>query len=836
MLERQTPTHQERATYFVEVILPVPVMRYFTYRLPFELNDFVQVGCRVLVPFGNKRLLTAVVVRLHQTPPEDYTTKYVLDLLDETPLITTRHIQFWQWTADYYLAPIGDVMNAALPNGLKMSSQSQIQRHPLFDPDQESGLDFSPAEQAVVTALQSHDFLSYEAMEKLLQGQKVYPVIKSLLSKEVILIFDEVKEKYKPSYIKKIRLAAPYRSPEDFQALLQNLEDQPRKEKQVQILLQYRAINSPEGVEKKDLLQPSKGKPLSSGSLKSLLDAGILEAFEEIKPRFPVEAMATSLPKIQLSDYQKEAVQQAFQHFHSGKSAVLLHGITGSGKTEVYIQLIQEALANGMEVLFLLPEIALTTQIVARLQRVFGKTMGVYHSSFSDNERVEVWRSVAEGQVSFVAGVRSAIFLPFKNLGLIIVDEEHDASYKQYDPSPRYNARDLSLVLGQLQGTKVVLGSATPAVESYFLSQEGVYGLVELKQRFGDFPLPAIVPVDLRTAKAEMKAEFSGPLIREIEEALQKNEQVILFQNRRGYAPFLTCESCGWIPKCPNCAVSLTYHLHSKEIRCHYCGHHQASPPACAACGSTKIRSMRFGTEKLEDDLQLIFPQARVARMDRDTTRTRTAYERLIRAFEQHEIDILVGTQMVSKGLDFERVNLVGVFDADRMLHFPDFRAFERTFQLITQVSGRAGRHSHQGKVLIQTYQPEQDIFQKIKSYNYFAFYQQEIRERELHFYPPFSRLIKITTKHEEQARSRAAAQALAQVLLPQLTRSRLLGPEAPLIERIRNRYLFDILIKLERKGGSLKATKTFINDCVQWLGEQKDFRQVQVVIDVDCV
>lgn len=839
MLELQTSDHQERRTLYTEVILPVPVPRLFTYRLPYELNEHVQVGSRVLVPFGRSRLQTGIVERVHEQPPEGYTTKYVLDLLDEEPIVQPKHLRFWQWVAEYYLAPIGDVMNAAVPSGLKLSSHSKVQRNPLFRLE-ETEHTFNQSETAVLMALKKEESLDYSQLDKLLQGEKVYSVVKSLLRKEAILIFEEVKEKYKPKYVKRIRLTPDYTDPETLSELLESLQAQAR---QSQLLMQYLSqvpvLQQPDknaaGIEKSRLLQPSSGEKLSTSSLKTLIKNGVLEEFQEVEPRFAVAPSRPTSP-IELTETQERAVQQVFDDFEAGKPAVLLHGVTGSGKTEIYIRLIQQALRNGTQVLFLLPEIALTTQIVARLQRVFGDQMGVYHSRFSDNERVEVWQNVSEGRMAFVAGVRSAVFLPFDNLGLIIVDEEHDPSYKQFDPSPRYNARDLSLVISHLHGAKVVLGSATPSLESYFLAEKGTYGLVSLSERFGNRPMPEIVPVDLRRAKdtKQMKAEFTPELVQAVEAALSHDEQVILFQNRRGYAPFLTCQTCGWIPKCGNCSVSLTYHLGKQEIRCHYCGHHQTSPQACASCGSTKIKSMQFGTEKLEDDLKLIFPDARTARMDRDTTRTRSAYERIIRAFEQHEVDILVGTQMVSKGLDFERVNLVGVFDADRMLHFPDFRAFERTFQLITQVSGRAGRHSNAGRVLVQTYQPEQPILKKIREYNYLGFFQSELREREKHFYPPYSRVIKITSKHEEQSVAQRAAVALSKPLIEKLGTRRILGPEAPLVDRIRNRYLFDIIIKLEREGINLKAAKAFLQETVAKLEQERDFRKVQFVVDVD--
>jgi primosomal protein N' (replication factor Y) len=547
--------------------------------------------------------------------------------------------------------------------------------------------------------------------------------------------------------------------------------------------------------------------------------------------------MPTEPVKIELTEAQQQASNEALTHFQE-KDVVLLHGITGSGKTEIYIDLIQQVLEGGSQVLFLLPEIALTTQIVVRMKRVFGDKMGVYHSKFSDNERVEVWRGVLEGRYQFVVGVRSAVFLPMDNLGLVIIDEEHESSYKQYDPAPRYHARDVGIILGLKQGAKILLGSATPSLESYYHATTGKYGLVTLNQRYGNAQLPDIQLIDLKSERKAktMKNDFSGTLCQHIEHNLAIGDQTIIFQNRRGYSPYLNCQECNWIGECEQCAVSLTYHLDSKELRCHYCGHKEEIPRVCPTCGSGKIRSVGFGTEKLEDDLRIMYPAARVQRMDLDTTRTKNAYQTILGEFEQGNTDILVGTQMISKGLDFDRVSLVGIFDADRMIHFPDFRAAERAFQMLTQVSGRAGRREKKGLVLIQTGNTQQSLLHKVVANDYTGYYNDEIKEREGYFYPPFTRVISITVKHEEQDKAEKAAHWLANKLLEKLGKARVLGPEKGMVERVRNKFLYDILLKLEKDKLNIKAAKVFLQEQIDTVMTQREFRGIYVVVDVDAV
>jgi len=581
----------------------------------------------------------------------------------------------------------------------------------------------------------------------------------------------------------------------------------------------------------------SQDDGLSDSALQTLIKKGVFEQFEIFISRFddiPIGKPA----EIVLTDSQKNASKQIYDLF-SEKEVVLLHGITGSGKTEVYIELIKQVLESGSQVLFLLPEIALTTQIVVRLRKVFGDVMGIYHSKFSDNERVEVWKGILDGKFQFVVGVRSSVFLPFDNLGLIIVDEEHETSYKQHDPAPRYNARDVAVIMAYMHKGKVLLGSATPSLESYFHAKNGRYGLVEMKERFGNAALPTFELIDTKKEKKskKMKNEFSSVLIEHLEYNLKNKEQTILFQNRRGYSPYLQCEECNWISECANCDVSLTYHMRVGELRCHYCGHKEEVPRTCPNCRSPKVKTMGYGTEKIEEELTLMFPAARVQRMDLDTTRAKNAYQQIIQEFEEGGIDILVGTQMVSKGLDFDNVSIVGIFDADRMIHFPEFRASERAFQMLTQVSGRAGRRANRpGKVLIQTANPGQKLLERVVTGDYTGMYEAELPEREKFHYPPYTRLIKITVKHLDSTVSKRAAEILTAKLTANLGTGRVLGPQPPLVERVRNQFLFDILIKLEREKINFKAAKSFIQEKVIDVLTDKTLKSIHIVIDVDCI
>ncbi len=822
-----------RSTLFAELLLPVPIPKLFTYRVPLNFNAFVKTGQRAIVQFGDRKVLTGIIINLHEQPPKGYEAKSLLDLLDDLPSVTDPQLKFFQWMAEYYMCTLGEVMNAGLPAGLKLSSESMVQLHPGFSLE-ETEHAFSEKELMLLKRL-GHETMTYSEISRFLGVKYIYSILKSLAGKDAIVLFEEVKEKYRPRTEKRIRLHTDYADSTRLEKFFETIASKPKQEA---VLLRYLqevpVLHDPaankKGMAKKDLSK----EDVSESSLNTLVKHGILEQFEVIVPRFGFSE-AGARPAVLLSEDQENAQAEIFRSFEKN-STTLLHGITGSGKTEIYINLITKALDSGAQVLYLLPEIALTTQIVHRLQKVFGATMGVYHSRFSDNERVEVWNGVLYGKLKFVVGVRSSIFLPFDNLGLIIVDEEHDASYKQQEPAPRYNARDAALMMARIHHAKVVLGSATPSVESFYNAVNGRYGLVRLEKRFGDAQLPQVALANMNEERKRktVKGEFSGMLMRNIEESLAKNEQVIIFQNRRGYSPTVNCQDCGWVPKCVNCAVSLTYHQFRNALVCHYCGYRESLPTQCPVCTSSRIMTVGYGTEKLEEELNLHFPEKQVQRMDLDTTRSKAGYETIIDQFERGETDILVGTQMVTKGLDFDRVSLVGVFNADRMMHFPDFRAHERAFQLITQVSGRAGRRENPGRVVIQTSNPDHPVLKFILSHHYGEFYNREIDDRKRHGYPPFTRLIEITTKHVDKKVCRDAAQRLADDLRVSLQGIQILGPGEPMVSRIRNQYLMTILIKVPRATTALSQTKHRIREVIDLLAEDKKFRRIRVVADVD--
>lgn len=822
------------ATYFADVALPLPIPQLFTYRIPSEFLELVKPGIRVIVSFGRQKVVTGLVDAVHEKAPEVYTAKPILDVLDAEPVVTTQQIGMMKWMSNYYLCTYGEVLNAALPSGLKLSSESKIQLHPHYDWN-ETDLPLDDKEVILLSALENKDALSYREAADVLELKSAYRYIKSLVQKELIIIYEEVKERYKPKKIKKIRLHGDYLAQEDMlDELFQELEKKP---KQSDLLLFY--LREVPVFQQPQLNQSGIAKSaftdagLSASSLKTLVKNEILVEFEEIISRFEEENQEEPL-EIELSDIQQEAQTAIFDHFKD-KATVLLHGITGSGKTEIYISLIQQALDSGQQVLYLLPEIALTAQIVNRLKKVFGDRMGVYHSKFSDNERVEVWYGLMEGRFDFIVGVRSSIFLPFSSLGLLIVDEEHETSYKQFDPAPRYHARDVALFLAHLHNAKTILGSATPSLESYTNAQQNKYGLVELFQRFNEASLPQMSLANLTQEKKRKTnvGEFTSVLIEAIGQVLDNKEQAIIFQNRRGYSNYLTCEDCGYIPDCPRCSVSLTYHQYKNQLNCHYCGHKDAVPLVCPACGSTKVHTVGIGTEKIEEELKLLFPKARVQRMDLETTRAKYAYQNIIHDFEKGEIDILVGTQMVSKGLDFDRVSLVGVFDIDRMLYFPDFRSYERAFQMVTQVSGRAGRRDTEGKVIIQSRNPDQGIIELIQQGDYHTFYSREMAERNKYHYPPFTRMIHLLIRSKDKKLTKEAAQKLANILKEDMGGSRVLGPQEPLINKIRDKFLMDVFLKIEKKY-KMEAVKDLIKNAQLELLKIKDLKSVEIVVDVD--
>ena len=803
----QTTHNYSQTTLFIDVIVPLSVANKFTYCVPKEMNEFIAVGKRVIVQFGKTKFYTAVVYNVHNNPPKDYAAKYIDSILDDEPIVTAAQLQLWDWISHYYVCNPGDVMNAALPSGLKLSSTSHITINPDFSLDEMPYDYFTDKEHAVLEALMVNASLSFEDVSVMLSLKTVQVFISKLIKKGAIVIYEEIKDKYKPKLVDYIGVNPTLLNSElQLKEVLDALEKKAFKQAEVLLsvlhLLKTDETAKQLGLVKKSVLL----KTFDSAAIKGLVKKEVLIETELETSRLLFDNKEKTNKT--LNDFQVQAVKDIEQQFES-KQAVLLHGVTGSGKTEIYSELINKVIAQGKQVLYLVPEIALTTQLINRIRAVFGNSVGIYHSKFSENERVEIWNSILhEGDnkldakhFNIVLGTRSALFLPFNNLGLIIIDEEHDNSYKQQDPAPRYHARDAAMYLANLHKAKVLLGTATPSFESYYNALHNKFGLVRIAERHGNASLPTTVVCDLKkeNQQHQNKGIFSHQLVTAITQALAKKEQVILFQNRRGFAPYTECTSCNWIPHCTHCDVALIYHKQTNKLSCHYCGYTMQPPSACGACGNNNLKYKGFGTEKIEEEIEILFPSAKVARMDLDTTRSKYAYKQLIDEFELGNIDILVGTQMVTKGLDFDNVSVVGVLNVDSVLNFPDFRSYEKAYQLIVQVSGRAGRKDKKGTVYVQTNQPEHTVINHVLADNYLQFYQSQINEREQFHYPPFTRVIELSVVSKDVVVVNDIAQQLANQLKP-LFGGMLLGPEFPLVAKIKDQYHKRILLKINRE------------------------------------
>ena len=794
-------------TLFIDVIVPLSVANKFTYRIPKDMNEFIAVGKRVIVQFGKSKFYTGIVYAIHSNPPKDYVAKYIETILDDEPIVTDAQLKLWDWIAHYYLCNPGDVMNAALPSGLKLSSTSHITLNPEFSLDEMPYEFFTDKEHTILEALQTSASLSFEDVSVMLSIKTVQVFISKLIKKGAIVIYEEIKDKYKPKLVDYIGVNPDLLTNElKLKEVLDTLEKKAFKQAEVLLsvlhLLKTDETAKQLGLVKKSILLKSFDTAVIKGLVKKEI---FIETELETSRLLFVHKEKTNKT---LNDFQIQAVKDIEQQFET-KQAVLLHGVTGSGKTEIYSNLIDKVIAQGKQVLYLVPEIALTTQLINRIRAVFGNSVGIYHSKFSENERVEIWDSILHENNSrqdakhfdIVLGTRSALFLPFNHLGLIIIDEEHDNSYKQQDPAPRYHARDAAMYLANLHQAKVLLGTATPSFESYYNALHQKFGLVRVAERHGNATMPHMVVCDLKkeTQQQQNKSIFSHQLVDAITQALAKKEQVILFQNRRGFAPYTECTSCNWIPHCTHCDVALIYHKQSNKLSCHYCGYTMQPPTSCGACGNNNLKYKGFGTEKIEEEIEILFPSAKVARMDLDTTRSKYAYKQLIDEFELGNIDILVGTQMVTKGLDFDHVSVVGVLNVDSVLNFPDFRSFEKAYQLIVQVSGRAGRKDKKGTVYIQTNQPEHSVINHVLADNYLQFYQSQIHEREQFHYPPFTRVIELSVVSKEVNVVNDIAQQLANQLKP-LFGGMMLGPEFPLVAKIKDQYHKRILLKINRE------------------------------------
>ena len=816
---------------FVDVILPLPLQASFTYALPPEMDGQVQIGCRVVVSFGRKKFYTGIVRNVHYLKPQEYEVKEVSAVLDEHPILLPLQFQFWEWLADYYLCTQGDVYKAALPSGLKLESETVVE----YNPDFEATEPLSEREQKVLDLLAVEPEQTVTRLEKESGLKNILAVVKSLLEKDALFVKEELKRTYKPKTETRVRLTEAARNERRLHFFFDEL--QRRAPKQLDLLMKYIELSGCLGgrevkeVSKAELLKRSGATP---AVFSGLVDKGVFEVYQQEVGRLETVSQAV-MSLNELNVHQQRAFDEIRASFRV-KNVCLLHGVTSSGKTEIYIHLIDETVRQGKQVLYLLPEIALTTQITERLKRVFGSRLGIYHSKFPDAERVEVWqKQLSHEPYDIILGVRSSLFLPFQRLGLVIVDEEHENTYKQQDPAPRYHARNAAIVLASMCGAKTLLGTATPSVESWYNATEGgKYALVELKERYKEIQLPEIIPVDIKELqrKKRMNGPFSPLLLQYVREALEQKEQVILFQNRRGFAPMIECHTCGWVPKCKNCDVSLTYHKGLNQLTCHYCGYTQPVPRQCPACEGVDLRNRGFGTEKIEDDVKAIFPEARVARMDLDTTRTRTAYERIIHDFQQGRTDILIGTQMVSKGLDFDHVSVVGILNADTMMNYPDFRAYERAFQLMAQVAGRAGRKNKRGRVVLQTKSIDHPIIPQVMHNDFEGMVAGQLAERQLFRYPPYYRLVYVYLKHRNEQLLDVMAQTMA-AKLRAVFGARVLGPDKPPVARIQTLFIRKIVLKIETNAPMARARQLLVQVQQEMVAEDR-FKSLIVYYDVD--
>lgn len=815
---------------YIAVIVPLPLVGTFTYAVPDEWESQVRVGVRVVVPFGKKKLYTAIIAVVHTHKPEAvYEIKEIICILDPQPILRFPQLKFWDWISTYYQAYLGDVFQAAIPSGLKLESETLIR----INPDYEAETILSDKEQKILDALSDGNALSVNELSKAIEIVRVLPTLKSLLDKKAIEVTEALTEKYKAKTQTYVRLTQAASQESQLQKIFDDLKN---ANKQLELLMKYidlsKCLTPSKFIEitQKELLDKSG---ISAAVLKGLIDKSVFELYKKEVGRLDMSVIETK-ELFPLNPSQQIALKEIENQFIE-KPVVLLHGVTSSGKTEIYIHHIKNVLAKGKQVLYLVPEIALTTQLTMRLKRVFGNRLGVYHSKFSDSERVEIWNNMLNDKsYDVIIGVRSSIFLPFRQLGLVIVDEEHESSYKQYDPSPRYHARNAAIVLASMHGAKTLLGTATPSIETYYNVETDKYGLVELNQRHEDMQLPEIMVVDTKEAyrKKMMESHFSDVLIEKIKKALANKEQIILFQNRRGYAPYIECKACAFVPKCKNCDVSLTVHKVFNTLSCHYCGYTEAIPVTCPVCKTPGLITKGFGTEKIEDEIKQIFPEAIISRMDLDTTRSKKSYEKIITDFEQHKVDILIGTQMVTKGLDFEHVSLVGILNADNMLNFPDFRAHERAYQLMAQVSGRAGRKYKQGLVVLQTTQVQHPVIEQVIKNDFVGMYETQKEERKLFKYPPYYRIIQINLRHKDARVLKQAAYEMGRQMQT-VFGSRVLGPIDPIISRIQNYYIKQIILKIENEASPAKA-KDILHSITDGFLADSRFKSLRISLDVD--
>ena len=808
---------------YAEIIIPLALPKNYTWEIPSTLLDQIMIGMRVEVMLGNNKRYAGIVKKIFTEKPTAFNPKPILSVLDEAPIVYPEQLVLWEWMAQYYMCSEGEVMQAAVPSHLKISSESVF----IYNEDQIiDSHQLSDSEYIISEALQIKKELSLVEVQKLLDKKSVYPIVNKLIQKGICFIQENMNDKYKTKEETYILLAPAYKAEDQMEQLL---NEWTRAPKQLALLLSFLHFQKTEGeVSQKSILEKSGA---SHAQLKALIDKGILITEKRKIDRLKNEGGIGNQALHELSKQQKAALDSIKTQLEK-YPVHLLHGITGSGKTQIYVALINELIKKGQQALYMLPEIALTAQMIRRLRQYFGNSIAIYHSKFNPNERVEIWNKVKTGEIKIVLGARSALFLPYKNLSLIIVDEEHDGSYKQQDPAPRYQARDTAIYYANKLNAKVILGSATPSVESFYNAENKKYGYTHLTERFNQGALPTIQIID--TKKQPTGTAILTPLLlAEIKKTIAAQKQVILFQNRRGYAAYLICETCGWIPHCTQCDVTLTYHKQKNLLSCHYCGATYPILTACQACGKQHFRQKSFGTEQIEEKLNQALPGVIVARMDFDNVKGKNEHDQLIQQFEQRQIDILVGTQMVVKGLDFENVDLVGIVDADSLLNFNQYRVNERAFQMMEQVSGRAGRKNSNGKVLIQVSQVQHPIVQLVQQHDYLGFYKFEIQNRKQFAYPPFSRLLSILFKHKENEIAEEAANHFLHSLTPEIQRT-VLGPAQPLVNRVRNKYIWELCVKIATQAGQLQIAKKQLVNYVQLIQAHPRYKTVQIIIDVD--
>lgn len=817
---------------FAETLLPLAIPGTYTYRVPEGMR--LSIGMRVLVPFGRKKIFTAIVTSLHDREPKGYDVKEILGTLDDKPILRHPQLEFWQWIADYYLCSMGEVYKAAVPSGLKVESETTISVNPDFEESEPGQL--SDRERVILDFTAQRGRIQIAEIAHATGFKTVERNVSHLLDMDALHVSERVIDNYRPKTEACVRLTIAHNDEETLHQFFDQLKRAPKQES---LLLAY--LDMSRWIQGGDVKEVSKENLLkragvSGAVLHEAVKRGMFEIYKKEINRFAELGSVLEEPPT-LSDEQQRAYTEIHQSMRE-HAITLLHGVTSSGKTSVYMHLIADALKLGKQVLYLVPEIALTTQLTRRLRRVFGDKLLIYHSKFSDNERVDIWKKLLDtSEPCVIIGVRSSVFLPYSNLGLVIVDEEHDSSYKQQDPAPRYNGRNAALVLAQMHGAKTVLGSATPALEVYHLALEGRYGLVKLMTRYGDIKMPDVKVINTIQARKrrEMNGLFSNELITECRKALSDGQQVILFQNRRGYSPMVRCKECGWVPKCENCDVSLTYHKHNHSLVCHYCGYTLPLPDLCPACQLPGIEIVGYGTERIEDDIDAVFPGEKISRMDLDTTRSKNSYDRIIDDFSAHRTNILVGTQMVTKGLDFDAVSIVGILNADTMINFPDFRSHERAFDMLEQVSGRAGRAHKQGQVIIQTSNPEHDVIKFVQAHDYEGFYQHELADRQQFGYPPFTKVINIYLKHRDDATVGELAVRYSG-LLRQVFGTRVLGPMAPFVARVQNLFIRQVVLKMETAASMAKVKGILRQLYEQMLAADARMKAVKLYYDVDPV